>query len=147
MKVFIDTNVLFSTFINPNGTAAKSFKKAVSGENIAVICQQNIDELEITIAKKYPSKINALKTYLSILTSVVDVVETPKCLTQSETLIRDMNDRPLLRAAIMANVDVLLTGDKDFLEAGIEWPLIMSPAEFMSYNFIPPDDPLHVAEP
>jgi len=25
--------------------------------------------------------------------------------------------------------------------------LIMSPAEFMSYDFTPPDDPLYVAEP
>jgi len=147
MKVFIDTNVLFSTFINPDGTAAKAFKKAVTGENITVICQQNINELETTIARKYPSKIDALKMYVSILSGVVEVVETPKLLTQSEILIRDTKDRPLLRAAIMANVDVLLTGDKDFLEAGIDWPLIMSPAEFMSYDFTPPDDPLYVAEP
>jgi len=46
----------------------------------------------------------------------------------------DTKDRPLLRAAIMADVDVIVTGDKDFLEAGIEWPAILSPAEFMSYD-------------
>ena len=34
----------------------------------------------------------------------------------TETQIRDVNDRPILRAAIEAKADVLLTGDKDFLE-------------------------------
>lgn len=29
-----------------------------------------------------------------------------------------VNDRPILRAAIYANADILLTGDKDFLESG-----------------------------
>lgn len=27
-----------------------------------------------------------------------------------------VNDRPILRAAIYANADILLTGDKDFLD-------------------------------
>ena len=32
-------------------------------------------------------------------------------------------------------------------ELNIEWPLIMSPAEFVSYYPTPPDNPLYVAEP
>ncbi len=46
-------------------------------------------------------------------------------------LIRDVKDRPILRAAIKARADVLLTGDKDFLESGVENPAIMTPAEFL----------------
>ncbi len=37
-----------------------------------------------------------------------------------------------LRAAIEARADVLLTGDKDFLESGVKDPLIMTPAEFLN---------------
>ena len=147
MKVFVDTNVLFSSFINPNGGAAKAFLKAVSGENEAVICRQNIEELKATIAKKYPTKIESLKTYLQFLSAIVEVVEMPKFTVKSESMIRDSKDRPLLRAAVVANVDVIVTGDKDFLEAGIEFPPIMSPAQFLSYDVTPPDDPLYVAEP
>ena len=51
----------------------------------------------------------------------------------TEVLIRDVNDRPILRAAINAKADVLLTGDKDFLESGLENPVIMTPAEFLKY--------------
>ena len=48
-----------------------------------------------------------------------------------ETQIRDVKDRPILRAAIKAKADILLTGDKDFLESGVENPVIMTPAEFL----------------
>ena len=49
-----------------------------------------------------------------------------------ETQIRDVNDRPILRAAIEAKADVLLTGDKDFGESGLKNPVIMTPAEFLN---------------
>ena len=38
----------------------------------------------------------------------------------AEESIRDINDRPILRAAISANADIFLTGDKDFLESDIK---------------------------
>ena len=50
-----------------------------------------------------------------------------------ESQIRDINDRPILRAAIMAKADVLLTGDKDFLESNIKHPKILTPTEFLEY--------------
>ena len=50
----------------------------------------------------------------------------------TETQIRDVDDRPILRAAIEAKADVLLTGDKDFLESGVKNPMIMTPAEFLN---------------
>ena len=51
----------------------------------------------------------------------------------AEMKIRDVNDRPILRAAMKAGADVLLTGDKDFLESGLKKPVIMTPAEFVVY--------------
>ena len=42
-----------------------------------------------------------------------------------------MADRPILRAALNAKVDVLLTGDKDFLESRVINPKIVTAAEFM----------------
>lgn len=46
---------------------------------------------------------------------------------------QNVDDRPILRAAIEAKADVLLTGDKDFLESGVKNPMIMTPAEFLQY--------------
>lgn len=50
-----------------------------------------------------------------------------------EVLIRNIDDRPILRAAMKAKVDIILTGDKDFLESGLDNPLIMTPADFLIY--------------
>lgn len=47
-----------------------------------------------------------------------------------EDKIRDVNDRPILRADLNAKADILLTGDKDFLESGIDTPKIMIAADF-----------------
>ena len=41
-------------------------------------------------------------------------------------------DRPILRAAINAQVDILLTGDKDFLESMVDYPRIMTAADFLN---------------
>lgn len=40
-------------------------------------------------------------------------------------------DRPILRAAINASADVLLTGDRDFLESGLSYPRIMTATDFL----------------
>lgn len=50
-----------------------------------------------------------------------------------EIQIRNMNDCPILRAAIEAKADVLPTGNKDFLESGVKTPIIMTQAEFLQY--------------
>lgn len=57
---------------------------------------------------------------------VVEVIPVPVSLHPDEDEIRDVNDRPILRAAIKATADILLTGDKDFLESGIRHPKIMT---------------------
>lgn len=61
----------------------------------------------------------------------LELVPVPDNALTEETQIRDVKDRPILRAAIEAKADVLLTGDKDFLESGVENPAIMTPAEFL----------------
>ena len=63
---------------------------------------------------------------------VIDVVKTPREVMEEELLIRDVKDRPILRAALSLNADFFLTGDKDFLESSVEDPRIISVAEFLS---------------
>jgi predicted nucleic acid-binding protein len=46
--------------------------------------------------------------------------------------IRDEKDYPVLHAAITGQVDVLLTGDKDFFDVKIDRPEILSPLDFMN---------------
>lgn len=46
--------------------------------------------------------------------------------------IRDVKDRPILRAALKCNAAYLLTGDRDFLESEIKNPTIISANDFLT---------------
>ena len=132
MKVLIDSNVLISAALNPNGTPFKAFVKAVTAPNQGVICEQNIDEMRRIFNRKFPTKIPALESFLALALLTLEMIPVPTEEQESETLIRDVDDRPLLRAAISANVDAIVTGDNDFLSAGIEHPKILTCTEFLS---------------
>ena len=74
----------------------------------------------------------ALDKFLSVALLTLELVPVPTDEDMTEPQIRDANDRLILRAAIEAKADVLLTGDKDFLESGVKNPAIMTPAEFLN---------------
>lgn len=133
MKVLIDTNVLISAALSVNGTPFKAYVKATSYPNHGMICEQNVDELKRIFQKKFPDRLSALDRFLSIALLSLELVPTPADELTLESKIRDINDRPILRAAIVAKADVLLTGDKDFLESGVTDPLILTPTEFLTY--------------
>ncbi|MBR1858404.1 MAG: hypothetical protein IJ797_02780 [Selenomonadaceae bacterium] len=48
-------------------------------------------------------------------------------------ILRDKKDIPVLSDAIYHNVDILLSGDKYFLESGIRRPKIISPTILIEY--------------
>lgn len=131
MRVFIDTNILISAALNPGGTPYSAYVKAVSYPNKGIISDTNMDELRRIFNRKFPNKLAALDTFLSIALMTIELVSTPEEQAESEGRIRDVKDRPILRAAIAADADIILTGDKDFLESRIEKPKPLTAAEFL----------------
>ena len=132
MRVLIDTNVLIFAALNPESIPSHAYQKAASYPNRGLICEQNVDELKRIFNKKFPNRLASLDKFLSVALLTLELVPTPSDEVAEESLIRDVKDRPILRAAIEAQADVLLTGDKDFLESGVENPAIITPAEFVS---------------
>ncbi len=50
-------------------------------------------------------------------------------------MMRDIKDSPILVTAIIENVDIFITGDKDFHVLDIEQPEIMTMMDFLEkYN-------------
>lgn len=137
MRVLIDTNVLISAALSVwgggGGTPFQAYVKAASYPNHGLICEQNVDEMKRIFNKKFPHRLAALDKFLSAALLMLELVPVPTDENALETQIRDVNDRPILRAAIKAKADILLTGDKDFLESGVKNPAIMTPAEFLKY--------------
>lgn len=138
MRILIDTNVLISAALSANGVPFRAYVKAASYPNRGLICEQNVDEMRRIFNKKFPDKLSSLDKFLSSALLTLELVPTPAEEVATEAQIRDANDRPILRAAIKAKADILLTGDKDFLESGVTTPMIMTPAEFLKY---PQGDP------
>ena len=131
MRVFIDTNILISAALSSSGTPFKAYCKAVSYPNDGIICEQNIDELRRIFNRKFPSSLAKFKQFLSLLLTTVEIVPIPDDKNELEEKIRDTMDRPIFRAALNAKADIFLTGDKDFLEAGVTDPRILTAAEFL----------------
>lgn len=133
MRVLIDTNVLISASLSAKGVPFQAYVKAATYPNHGLICEQNVDEIKRIFHKKFPERLASLDKFLSVALLTLELVPIPTETVASETQIRDVDDRPILRAAIEAKVDILLTGDKDFVESGVKRPRIMTPAEFLKY--------------
>lgn len=136
MRVLIDTNILISAALSNKGTPFAAFKKAVTYPNHGMVCEQNIDEMRRIFNRKFPNRIEALERFLSLALLTLEMVPTPMQEYDSEIQIRDVNDRPILRAALNANADILLTGDKDFLESRLENPKIMTAIDFVQSDLL-----------
>ena len=131
MRVLIDTNVIISAALNPDGIPWQAYQKAAVYPNHGMICEQNVDELKRIFNKKFPNRLTSLDRFLSVALLTLELVPVPDDALTAEEQIRDVCDRPILRAAVKAKADVLLTGDKDFLESGVKNPAIMTPTEFL----------------
>jgi putative PIN family toxin of toxin-antitoxin system len=133
MKCIIDTNILVSASLFPNSVPAKAFMKAASYPNITVICDYSIDEMRRIYNRKFPHKIHVMEEFLAVALVAAEIISTPpeEESVSDEAAISDVKDRPILRAAVKSDADVLISGDHHFLESGLKHPKIMNPADFL----------------
>jgi predicted nucleic acid-binding protein len=113
------------------GTPFDAFAKASEMPYRLVLCDQIIDELRRNFNRKLPAKIPVLERFLSIAQYDLITLAPEDGAIDDEKSIRDIGDRPILRAARKANVDIFVTGDKDFLESTVTNPKIMKAVQFV----------------
>ena len=129
MRIMLDTNVLISAFIFQS--------KHISGmidilteEHTIVLSSYVIEELKMVVVAKFSHKTDLLDRFLTSLP--FEFVYTPDVIdAEKYPALRDSDDVPVLATAILEDVDILLTGDKDFENLGLERPMIMTPARFV----------------
>jgi len=136
MKCLLDSNVLISASLFPHSVPARAFTAAATFPNDAVICDYSIDEMRRVYNRKFPHKIYLFEEFLAMALLSAEIIATPPDdeSVADEAAIRDINDRPILRAAVKSDAGVLITGDKDFLASGIKQPVILTPAEFLAFT-------------
>jgi len=131
MRCFIDSNVLISAGLFPNSVPALALKKAVSPGNIGIVSDYVLDEVHRIIKAKFQNKVTDLEIFLYRTLFTVQLVMTPAEDAPEEARVSDIKDRPILRAALKADADVLISGDKGLLASAITHPRIVAPADFL----------------
>ncbi|MBR2798715.1 MAG: putative toxin-antitoxin system toxin component, PIN family [Clostridia bacterium] len=130
MRIMLDTNVLISGFAFHSQNLMEMMRWIGEAHQL-VLSTYVIDELKDVIARKAPRLQGALDAFLMRLP--YELCYTPERIPDRLPFeIRDPDDIAVLYSAVIAEADVLITGDKDFAEISIEKPEILTPSEFMA---------------
>lgn len=128
MRVMLDTNVLLSALLFPSERMDRMMQSILE-EHRLVLSSFVVDELIYVVRRKFPGKLQTVDDLLIAMS--FELTYTPQELKQGLFDIRDAKDYPVLYTAMREDVDVLITGDKDFADVNVERPEILTPAQFM----------------
>ena len=133
-RVFLDSNVFFSGLYSSEGPPGMILSRFIEGRLRVVISRQVLDEVVETIRDRLPDDLPFLRKLL--MSAPPEIVEdpTPEGVARWAKVIQ-AGDAAILAAAVAAQPDYLITGDKHFLanggvaeKSGLE---IVTPAQFL----------------
>ena len=129
MRVMLDTNILVSAFVFKSKKMNKLIYEISKNYKI-VICSYTINELKELMREKFKVNINELYEFLDNFP--FELVYSPTTITDNKLFeIRDKDDYIILHTAVTNNVDVFITGDKDFDDVNVKKPEIMNTTKFL----------------
>ncbi len=128
MRIMLDTNILISAFVFKSKKMNELISK-LSKEHEIIICSYTVEELKELINSKFKVSQKDLDEFLKDFP--FDLVYSPTNVENKLFEIRDKDDYIILHTAIIENVDIFITGDKDFDVIDIDKPEIMSVKEFL----------------
>ena len=127
-RVMVDTNIIISSALFNKGGISSLLKEIVQKYEIC-ICDFSLKELKIAMQRKFPDRIEEADDFLNEFT--YELIYVPQKIdVENMPYVRDKKDYPILAAAIAADVDALLSGDKDLLTVEIECPEIINSKGF-----------------
>jgi len=127
LKILADTNVLISALFYPKSKPARALYHAA--DNCAlVLSDHNIAELHKVVKEKFARTQADVELFLTELT--YELILAPRA---TQKLISDPKDAPILNAAIIADVAIIISGDNHFRALEMERPKTMTAAEYLKY--------------
>jgi len=124
----VDANIIISAGLFPESDVGKALAHIVKNNEL-VICQYTLNELKKVFKNKFPERTEYLNKFVKKLK--YELVNSEIIDNKNYPNIRDEDDLPLLACAIETNVNILVTGDKDFDEVIVKMPKIMKPREYV----------------
>lgn len=130
LRVFVDSNILVSAVLSESSVASKLLTLLIEQHRL-IICSYSITEVSKVIQRKFPKIIPKWDKFLTTLE--FEIAYTPSDLsTLKVPYIRDPKDLPILVSAMVAQPDIIITGDLDFHTPEIqEHFTIMTPGDFL----------------
>ena len=128
MRVMLDTNILISAFVFKSKKMNELIYK-LSKEHEIIICSYTVEELKDLINSKFKVSQKDLDEFLKDFP--FNLVYSPTNVENKLFEIRDKDDYIILHTAIIEDVDVFITGDKEFDNIDIDKPEIMNATEFL----------------
>ena len=130
LRVFVDSNVLISAMYSESSVSRKLLMFLAEKHQL-VICSYSLTEVTRVLEKRFPNKISDWDHFLTRLE--FELAFTPSDPSSFPApYIRDQKDLPILVSAIIAQPDILVTGDYDFHTPEIqEYFPVLTPAEFL----------------
>ncbi len=113
-RAFFDTNVLVSAFLY-GGKPQRCLDAAASGHIVLVSSVHVITELVDVLGRpRLRADADDVAVFLEDLTKLADVV--PVGVVGEPIGCRDSDDEPVLLAALLGRVDMIVTGDRGLLD-------------------------------
>ena len=127
MKIMLDTNVLISALVFGR-RAGKLLNMLFESEHELYVSEYIDQEFQEKLKEQWPAK--AERVY-----DLYRQLDIRFCKSTEERLgeLRDRKDIPVLSDALYHEMDIILSGDKDFLEADLERPIVYSPSMMLEY--------------
>ena len=132
LKVVLDSNVILSGLMSPNGTTGQIVQAWRDNRLSLLMCDKQLAEIKRVLAypkiqkrlKWSPEKIDLFVQLLAYRAEIVDIAGIEAHVPQ------DADDEMLLAMLIAAKADYLVTGDSDLLVLRENYSII-TPAEFL----------------
>ncbi len=125
MRIMIDSNVLISAVYNPNSKPALAVRDICENHEL-LLCDHIVAECYDVVGRKFPQHTPVLDKLLTSLG--YSMVVAPR---GGGAQISDPKDAPILNAAILEDVDVIISGDNHFLSLDLERPKVLTPAQYI----------------
>ena len=124
MRIMADTNVIISAILK-EGSICDEILNDICENHELILCDYIIDECYNVVKRKFSTKIYVLDKLFAKLR--YELIPAPRA---EKVKIKDIKDQPILNAAIEYDIDILVSGDRHFLEVDIEILQILSPTKY-----------------
>lgn len=130
MRVMVDTNVILSAILKTDLTPSIVLQYVCQNHSL-IFCETILLECLEVAKRRFEEKLPELEILLATLPFELVPSSKVKIIP-----IQDIKDQPIMNAACNNAIDVLITGDKHFLDLKITKPEILTPSGFKQKYFV-----------